>query len=114
MIPFVHLSSPEKYARDKQKILADERLVNTFISADAKTLVVAVKTIDEIKQADASKFIEQTHSILAQNELTDYHLLGRTNFQTEIVKVQIREFILSTVVSIVLVFLVLLLIFRKG
>lgn len=112
-IPAVHLDDTTRYARDKQKILADERLVDNFISEDAKTLVVVLKTVDNIGQKAASLMIQEVKELLKAQNFNDHHLLGRAFFQTEIVKLQIREFILSTIVSFFLVFIVMLFLFRR-
>lgn len=112
-IPAVHLDQPEKYEADKKRILKDERLVNSFVSEDAKTLVVILKTIDNIQQEPAEKFIAALHDTLDQFTFDEVHLLGRSNFQTELVKMQIYEFGLSTVVSLILVTIIMWLIFRR-
>lgn len=113
MIPAVHIDQPEKYEADKAKILADERFVNNFISEDAKTLVVVLKTIENLKQKDAKRFIAELQDLLQKYDFEEYHLLGRANFQTEIVRIQVNEFILSTIVSIILVALIMFIIFRR-
>jgi len=112
-IPAVHLDDTSRYDSDKAKILADERLVNNFISEDAQTLVVVLKTINDLPQPMAKKFIHRLNEMVQSYGFEEYHLLGRANFQTEIVRIQIREFILSTVVSVFMVFLIMLLIFRR-
>lgn len=112
-IPAVHIDQPERYAKDKAKVLTDERLVGNFISADAKTLVVVLKTVDNIKQFQAEGIIKNIHQLMDGYGFESYHLLGRANFQTEMVRLQIREFVLSTFVSGFLVFLVMLLIFKR-
>ncbi|MFK7796676.1 MAG: RND family transporter [Aureispira sp.] len=112
-IPALHLEDTSRYARDKQRILNDERLVNNLISEDAKTLVVVLKTVDNLGQTGATALIDNVRRLLAEHEFEDYHLLGRTYFQTEIVRLQIREFILATIISILLVFLTMLVLFRR-
>lgn len=112
-IPAIHLEDTSRYEKDRQKILADERLVDNFISEDAKTLVVVLKTVDNIEQQAASLMISQVKALLQEYQFNDHHLLGRSFFQTEIVKLQIKEFILSTIVSFFLVFVVMLFLFRR-
>ena len=112
-IPAVHLEDTARYAGDKKKVLADPRLVNNFISADAKTLVVVLKTVDNIQQPPAEKLMAALRAKLDEMGFLDYHFLGRANFQTELVQMQIKEFILSTVVSFFLVLIIMWLIFRR-
>ncbi|MCP4443221.1 MAG: MMPL family transporter [Aureispira sp.] len=111
-IPAVHIDKPEKYEKDKKRILSDERFVNTLISEDAKTMVVALKTIDNIPQGIAERFIKELNIILDKYEFEEHHLLGRANFQTELVRLQMWEFTMSFTVSSLLVLLVMFLIFR--
>lgn len=112
-IPALHLEDTSRYARDKERILKDERLVDNLISEDAKTLVVVLKTVDNLGQTGATALIDNVRRLLDEHEFEDYHLLGRTYFQTEIVRLQIREFILATLISIILVFLTMLVLFRR-
>jgi hypothetical protein len=112
-ISAIHLDDTSRYQKDKQKILADERLVDNFISEDAKTLVVVLKTVDNIEQKAATLMLAEVKTLLKEHEFDNHHLLGRAFFQTEIVRLQIREFLLSTVVSFFLVFVVLLFLFRR-
>ncbi len=112
-IPAVHLDEPERYESDKKRILSDERLLNTFVSADAKTTVVVIKTIDNIQQEVAEKLMKSLRKQLDSYAFDEYHILGRANFQTELVAMQIYEFALSALVSGILVLLIMWLIFRR-
>lgn len=112
-IPAIHLDQPNLYASDRSKALADERLVNTLISKDAKTLVIATKTIEDIQQYDAEQLIKRLHALLESYKFESYHLLGRANFQKEMVEVQANEFLFAVLVSGVLVLLVMYSIFRR-
>jgi predicted RND superfamily exporter protein len=112
-IPAVHLEEPERYAEDQAKLLSDDRFAGTLLSKDGKTLVVALKTVDNIQQEVAEKLMASIHQLLAKEGLNEYHILGRANFQTEIVELQTKEFILSCVVSFFLVLGIMFFIFRK-
>ncbi len=112
-IPAVHIEDTSKYARDKEKIMQDERLVNNLISADGKMLVVVLKTIDNIEQNVAIELIEQVEELLKKQNFKDYHLLGKSYFQTEIVRLQVDEFFLTMSISFFLVFLILLFLFKR-
>jgi predicted RND superfamily exporter protein len=112
-IPAVHIDEPDRYAADKKRILSDERLLNTFISADAKTTVVVLKTVDNIQQPVAEKLMKSLRKQLDGYAFEEYHILGRANFQTELVAMQIYEFALSALVSGILVILIMWLIFRR-
>lgn len=113
-IPAVHLEDTSRYAADLRKALADERVAGSLISRDGQTLVVAMKTVDNIQQPDAEKLIAAVYKILDDYpNLQDFHLLGRANFQKEMVEFQIKEFTFAVLVSGVLVLLVMYLIFGR-
>ena len=112
-IPAIHLDEPDRYESDKKRIMSDERLVNNFISEDAKTTIVILKTVDNIQQEVAEKMVQSLKSLLKKYSFEEYHMLGRAYFQTELVKMQIYEFIISAIVAFVLVFFVMWLIFRR-
>jgi len=112
-IPAIHLDDPELLLSDKEKITKDERLINQFVSKDGKTTVVIFKNIDNIQQEVAEKLIYNLHLIAKKYKFEGYHILGRANFQTELVAMQTRELILSTLVSGSLVLLIFSFIFKR-
>ena len=109
----IHIEDPERYEDDKTRLLEDPRFAGSLLAKDGKSLVLAMKTVDNIQQEPAEKLIAAVHERLKHYGFQDYHILGRANFQTEMVALQIKEFILSCVVSFLLVLGVMFLIFRK-
>lgn len=112
-IPAIHIDEPDRYEEDKKRILSDERLLNNFISADAKTTVVILKTVDNIQQEVAEKLMKSLRNLIAEYNFEEYHILGRANFQTELVAMQTFEFAMSALVSSILVLIIMWLIFRR-
>ncbi len=112
-IPAIHLEDSTLFSRDSMRIMKDERLVGNFISEDAKTLVVVLKTVENIDQESSKELIKNIKQLVNSYQFKEYHILGKVFFQTEIVKIQIWEFILATLVSILLVTLSMFFIFRK-
>ncbi len=112
-VPAVHWEQPDRYAADRERILQDERLVYNFISPDAKTLVVYLKTKNSMDLDQAKELMGELESLVGQYGFASYHFLGRPYFQKELVRMQQREIIVSALVSAVLVSLILFLIFRK-
>ena len=55
-IPAIHIDQPEKYAKDRERLLSDERFVYNLIDSSATTLVVALKTTGKIDLPAANKF----------------------------------------------------------
>ncbi len=114
-IPAIHLEQPELYENDLRRALVDERTAGTLVSRDGKTLIIGMKTIDNIQQPDAERLILGLHSLLKEYpRLQNYYLLGRANFQKEMVEFQQKEFTFAFLVSGILVILVMYLIFRKA
>ena len=113
-IPAIHIDEPDKFDLDKKRILADDRLVNTLIAEDAKTLVITAKTHTQTTQEVARNLVYTLHDILDnQYNFDAYHILGPVNFQVRLVEIQIDEFLFSTVVSMILILVVMFLIFRR-
>ncbi len=112
-IPAIHIDKPNRYKRDKERILADERFVNQFISEDATALVMAIRTNGSIELEDSENLVTAVHELIEPYEFEDYHLLGPPNFQKEMVAMQKREVAMSTIVSAILVSLIMFFIFRR-
>ena len=112
-IPAIHIDNPDRYESDKQKILQDERFVHNLITEDAKTLVVALKTVNSIQLKPAKELMVALDELIRQYGFEEYHYLGRPYFQKELVDMQKREIIVSAVISALLVSLVMFWIFRK-
>ena len=112
-IPAIHLEQPELYPKDSLRIVQDERIYGSLISEDCKTLVVVLKTVDNINQKAANLIIDAIKERSSHYEFEEEHILGRAFFQTEIVKIQVFEFFMATFVSVILVIIVLFFLFRK-
>jgi uncharacterized protein len=112
--PALHLNEPHRIQSDSVKIMSDERLAGNLVSEDAKSAVVAIKTINGLNQKDADKIILGLNELLANFNENEYHILGRANFQSVLVRQQIFEFVFSTIVSALLVTIVFFFIFRRA
>ena len=112
-IPAIHIDQPDRYARDRTKILNDDRFVHNLITEDATALVIFVKLVNNIDLEPARELMVNVTESIEQYSFDDYHYLGRPNFQKELVDMQKREIIVSAIVSGLLVTIIMLLIFRK-
>ena len=112
-VPIIHRSDPSKYAQDKKNILEDERFKGFLINESATSMIVSIKTVETIGLEDSEELINKMYGLLAAYDFKDYHLLGRAYFSKELVEMQIKEIVLSSVISIFLVFLVMLFLFKK-
>ncbi len=112
-LPVIDIDKPERYEKNKARILADERFVYNLISPDAKSLCVLLKTVPAIQLAAADKLVVDLETELEKYDFESFHMLGRAYFQKELVAMQKREIIMSSVVSGILVMLIMFLIYRR-
>ena len=112
-VPAIHIDKPQKYRKDKARILSDERFVNTLITKDADALVVLIKTVDTVLVKESQELIKGLDELVSTYSFEDYHVLGPAYFQKEMVDMQEREITISAIVSSILVGLILFWIFRK-
>lgn len=112
-IPAIHLDRPELYEKDKARILQDPRFVNSLISEDAQSMVIAIKTVDTVQLTESKILIEALDELIVQYDFDDHHYLGPAYFQKEMVAMQQREILTSAIVSGILVCFVMFWIFRK-
>ncbi len=112
-VPVIHLGRPDRYPDDRARILADKRFVHNFITEDATTLVVYLKTVNGLQLEQARTLMAELEALLREIDLPETHILGRAYFQRELVKMQKRELFMSAAVSAVLVTLIMFFIFRK-
>ena len=112
-IPAIHLDDPGRYAADSARIMADERFVGNLINKRGTALVTVLKTPSLINLDQSRALMSGLDSLLATYDFPDYHYLGPAYFQVELVDLQIREVIVSAVVSGLLVTLIMFLLFRR-
>lgn len=113
-VPAIHRDDPSRYAADRSRILQDERFVNNLINKKATALVVFLKIKPSITLEESREQMDAMERLMAEYPAFDrVHRLGRSYFQRELVAMQIREVVVSALVSGFLVSLVMFFIFRK-
>ncbi len=112
-VPLIHINDPSKYEKDKAMIMADDRFVNNLITADGSTLVVGIKTKGALDIDQSNEFISALKTSLEKYEFEDYHLLGSAYFQKEMVDMQKREVVVTSIISGLLVTIVMFWVFRR-
>ncbi len=113
-IPALTISDTTEISnKEIKRIMTDPRLVGSLISEDTSTLVVALKTTDDPKQGEAEKTLAALHQLAAEHGFENYHLLGRIYFQDELVRSKVIEMGISTVVSVLLVTLIFIFLYRR-
>ena len=112
-IPAIHIEKPDRYEKDKAKILADKRFAGNLISKDATSLVLSLKTVTDVQIEESEALLKGIEDLIQQYNFENHYILGPANFTKEMVRMQKREIIVSTLISGLLVCLVMFWIFRK-
>lgn len=112
-LSIIHLDDSTKYATDWAKLQKDELFLNSLIDGKAKSLVVALETDDELDYVQSVAMLNAVRESLKEHDLVAYHFLGRAFFYEAIIEMQKREVIVTTIISTLLVFIVLFLVYRR-
>ncbi len=112
-IPVLHIEDTSRYEEDKQRITHDPRFVKNFISEDASSTVLFLKTKDRLSLPESEVMMQGLDSLMRTFNFSEYHYLGRANFQKELVWMEKREVAVSTAVAAVLVALIIIVLFRR-
>ncbi len=111
--PALHVSEPARYKEDSLRIRLDERLNGKLISPDFQTTIIYIKTLDTLTQTQSEQFLSELQTIVQNAGLKDPHFLGKVNFRVELAGVQKKEFLLYSILSLLLVSIVTYLMFRS-
>jgi uncharacterized protein len=113
-VPLIHLDDPSRFEQDKERVLKDERLVYNLIDKDATALIVAMKTKTGMMDlTESTQIIHDVEALLKEHQFDDYHLLGSAYFAKEMVQMQKREVLVTSIISGILVSIIMFLIFRR-
>jgi predicted RND superfamily exporter protein len=112
-LPAIHIDQPELYAADSVRLMSDVRLVNGLIAKDGRSLVVALKTSGVLDQTQSEVFARALDTLVAQHGLEDAHIAGRAYYQSAFVKNEKYEFTVYTTAASILIFIIVLFLFRR-
>ncbi len=112
-LPIIHIKDPNLYEQDWDKIKSDSLFINTLIAKDRKSMVLALQTEDNLNYQQSKQLLNQIRASLKANNLPNYHILGRAFFYEAIVEMQKSEVLTTTIVASILVFIILLLVYRS-
>lgn len=111
--PAIHIDDTSYYAADKIKVLTDPRFVRNLISEDGNALVLFLKTKDRLNLKESDELIHALDSLIKPFNFAAYHYLGRANFQKELVWMEKREVLVSSIISAILVAIIIVILFRR-
>ncbi|TLP71245.1 efflux RND transporter permease subunit [Maribacter sp. ACAM166] len=112
-LPIVHIDDTSQYEKDWRKIQEDSLFVNVLIDEKRESLVLALQTEDNLDYKQSGVLLDDIRASLKKHNLTAYHILGRAFFYEAIVKMQKSEVLTTTIVASILVFIILLLVYRS-
>jgi uncharacterized protein len=112
-VPVIHTDDPAFYPTDRVRVLQDRRFVNNLISEDGTALAVVMKTINKSTLPQAEEMMDEMNKLIKNYQFEDFHVLGRAQFQKEIVWMEKREILVSTFIAALLATLILYFIFRR-
>lgn len=105
---------PDKYIQSMGRIFNNQLLVGNLISADTSTLVVSMRTQDELT-VEQSEYLMASVVDLANNYdlLEKYHILGKPFIQTSLTQMKKRELVVSLSICTVLMIFIIWLLYRR-
>ena len=112
-LPIFHINDPHQYQKDWHKIQEDSLFINVLIDKKGESLVLALQTVDNLNYKQSEVLLNTIRTSLKSNKLTNYHILGRAFFYEAIVEMQRSEVLTTTRVASILVFIILLLVYRS-
>ena len=112
-LPIIHREDASQYQKDWKKIQEDNLFINVLIDDKANSLVLALSTEDNLDYEKSEQLLNQVRSSLKKNRLTEYHILGRAFFYEAIVDMQKSEVLKTTIIASILVFIILLFVYRS-
>jgi uncharacterized protein len=112
-VPAIHIDQPARYAADRERILRDERFVYNLINKEGTALVIFVKTVSNMTLEQSREQMDALEALMDDYPFEKVHRLGRPYFQRELVAMQIREVLVSAIISGILVSMIMFFIYRR-
>jgi uncharacterized protein len=112
-VPAIHIDDTSFYASDRARVMRDQRFVHNLIADDASAMTVLIKTINQNTQPQAEELMARLDSLTGSYGFDGVHVLGRARFQRDLVRMEMREVIVSTIIAAILASAVLFFIFRR-
>ncbi len=112
-IPALHIHDQSRLTQDSIRIMQDEQILYSMINRTGTAAGIIIKTENEVLMEESHEIMDAIYRLFDKHEISDYHMVGRPYFQSELAKIQMREIIISTIISGILISIVMILLFRK-
>lgn len=112
-LPIIHIKDSTQYQKDWKKIQEDSLFINVLVDEKRMSLVLALETEDNLDYKQSELLLNSIRASLKEHNLPHYHILGRAFFYEAIVDMQKSEVLTTTIVASILVFIILLLVYKS-
>lgn len=112
-VPAVHLNNSTRLPSDSAKLAHDPRTINRLVGNDHRSAIVLLKTEGRLDLKAANELRHSLDSLVAAHGFPEARIAGRSYYQALLAEKSQEEFVLYTLFSSILVFVVLILLFRK-
>ncbi len=112
-VPALHLDDAARYKEDSADLSNDPMLAGRFVSADAKTVGVLLKTKNNMDSDENRRLVENINELLLDFKFDEVHQTGRASIQTRFIDKTEQELKFYTLLASMLVIGILFFIFRK-
>jgi len=111
--PLLNLKNPDRFASDVEALRGDPLYEGYLFSEDEQSLCAIMKTEPDLSYERSDSLMNAVQALIDSMDISEVHLLGRPYFQQEMVAFEKREILVSGAVSLVLVLIILVWIFRQ-
>lgn len=112
-IPAVHLHDADKLRKDSVKLAQDPRVIDRLLSNDLQSVAIVLKTEKRLSLQDAYAMRDAIYAAVDKVGFEEVKYGGRSLYQSVLADKAKEEFIFYTIISALIVFLILILLFKK-
>ncbi len=112
-VPVVHLKNPERFEKDSLKIYQEKEYVGSFFSKKGLATNIIVNTTPKLNKENGDKLLSDINNLLIHFNLAESKVAGRVRTQEYYVRLMSDEFVLFSGVSIILLVIFLLIVYRS-
>ena len=112
-LPAVHLHNAEKLRKDSIKLASDPRVVDRLLSGDLQSVAIVLKTEKRLSLQDAYAMRDSIYTAVEEGQFKQVRYAGRSFYQSVLADKAKEEFIFYTALSAAIVFIILILLFKK-
>jgi len=113
MNPLIDTTNDVTILNSRNQLMEDPRWKYSLMDEMGTSLAVMIKHEDQLGMDESKELMVSLESLIRNYSFDDYHMLGRAYFQDTLGAMQMREVLVSSVISVILVSIILLLVYRQ-